>query len=105
VLRVMIRISINDVEVVVPLGTTVGNVLDRYGVRPPATAIQLTGVTLERAAGSGIAVLGSSPSPPPLTYDSASRHRVRLDWSTMATYGGPVDATNLPLLHGDRIAF
>jgi hypothetical protein len=105
VLRLMIRIRVNGVEVVVPLGTTVGNVLDRYGVRPPATKIQLTGVTLERASGPGLAVLGPSPPPPPLTYDSATRRRVRLDWSTMATYGGPADATNLPLLHGDRMAF
>jgi hypothetical protein len=105
VLRMMIRIRVNGAELVVPLGTTVGNVLDRYGVRPPATAIQLTGVTLERASGPGLAVLGPSPQPPPLTYDSATRRRVRLDWSTMANYVGPVDATNLPLLHGDRIEF
>jgi hypothetical protein len=105
VLRLMIRIRVNGAELVVPLGTTVGNVLDRYGVRPPATAIQLTGVTLERASGPGLAVLGPSPQPPSLTYDSATRRRVRLDWSTMANYGGPADATNLPLLHGDRIAF
>lgn len=105
VLRLMIRVSINDVEVVVPLGTTVGNVLDRYGVRPPATGVQLAGVSLERAGGPGIAVFGASPAQPPLTFDSATRRLVRLDWSTMATYGGPVDATNLPLLHGDRIAF
>jgi trimeric autotransporter adhesin len=105
VLRLMIRIRVNGAEVVVPLGTTVGNVLDRYGVRPPATAIQLTGVTLERATGPGLAVLGPSPQPPSLTYDSATRRRVRLDWSTMANYGGPADATNLPLLHGDRMAF
>jgi hypothetical protein len=105
VLRLMIRIRVNGAEVVVPLGTTVGNVLDRYGVRPPATAIQLTGVTLERATGPGLAVLGPSPQPPSLTYDSATRRRIRLDWSTMANYGGPADATNLPLLHGDRMAF
>jgi len=105
VLRLTIRIRVNNAEVAVPLGTTVGNVLDRYGARPPATAIQLTGVTLERAGGPGLAVLGSAPHPPSLIYDRATRHLVRLDWSTMATYGGPADATSLPLLHGDRIAF
>jgi hypothetical protein len=105
VLRLMIRVRVNDMELVVPLGTTVGNVLDRYGVRPPATGVQFTGIVLERASGPGIAVFGPSPAAPPATYSSAARHRVRLDWSTMATYGGPVDATNLPLLHGDRIAF
>jgi hypothetical protein len=104
VLRLMIRIRVNDAEIVVPLGTTVGNVLDRYGVRPPATSVQLTGVVLERAGGPGLAVIGAG-SPPPAIYDSATRRAVRLDWSTMATYGGPVDATNLPLLHGDRISF
>jgi trimeric autotransporter adhesin len=105
VLRLMIRVRVNGAEVVVPLGTTVGNVLDRYGVRPPATGVQLTGVALERASGPGLAVLGPSSPPPSLNYDSATRRRVRLDWSTMATYGGPVDATNLPLLHGDRLEF
>jgi hypothetical protein len=67
--------------------------------------VQLTGVTLERAAGPGIAVLGANPTPPNPVYASNQRQMVRLDWSTMATYGGPVDATTLPLLHGDRIAF
>jgi hypothetical protein len=105
VLRLMIRVLVNDAEAIVPLGTTVGNVLDRYGARPPATAIALAGVTLERAAGPGLAVLGADPRPPSLRYDGAARQQVRLDWATMATYGGPVDATSLPLLHGDRIAF
>jgi hypothetical protein len=105
VLRVMIRVRVNDMEVVVPLGTTVGNILDRYGVRPPATSVQLTGVMLERATGPGIAVFGANPQPPTAVYASDQRQLVRLDWSTMATYGGPADATTLPLLHGDRIAF
>jgi hypothetical protein len=105
VLRLMIRVLVNGAEVVVPLGTTVGNVLDRYGARPPATAIALAGVTLERAAGPGLAVLGANPRLSSLIYDGAARQQVRLDWSTMAAYGGPVDATSLPLLHGDRIAF
>lgn len=105
VLRLMIRVRVNGIDLVVPLGTTVGNLLDRYGVRPPATQIQLTGVTIERAAGPGLAVFGASAMPPPLVYDAARRYMVRLDWATMATYGGPTDATNLPLLHGDRIDF
>jgi trimeric autotransporter adhesin len=104
VMRIMIRVRVNGMELVVPLGTTVGNLLDRYGVRPPATQVQLTGVTIERAAGPGLAVFGASP-PPPSVYDAAQRYMVRLDWATMATYGGPTDATNLPLLHGDRIDF
>ncbi|MBF0334671.1 MAG: hypothetical protein HQL40_13665 [Alphaproteobacteria bacterium] len=104
VLRVMIRVRINDVERVVPLGTSVGNILDRYGVRPPATPIQLSGVTLERAVGPGLAVLGAQPTTP-VDYGCGAGRRVRLDWGAMTTYGGPVDATNLPLLHGDRIAF
>ncbi|MFA6125607.1 beta strand repeat-containing protein [Sphingomonas sp.] len=105
VLRLMIRVRVNNMELVVPLGTTVGNILDRYMARPPATSVQLTGVVLERAAGPGIPVFGANPATPPSVYDAAARYMVRLDWSTMATYGGPVDATNLPLIHGDRIAF
>ncbi|PTW56591.1 hypothetical protein C8N35_11154 [Breoghania corrubedonensis] len=105
VLRMMVRVRINDMELVVPLGTTLGNLLDRYGVRPPASPVKLAGVSLERGGGPGVAVFGTSPTPPAAVYDSARRHRVRLDWGTMATYGGPVDATNLPLLHGDRIEF
>ena len=104
VLRLMIRVRVNSMELVVPLGTTVGNLLDRYGVRPPATAIQLTGVSIERSAGPGLAVFGGGP-PPGAVYDAAQRYMVRLDWAVMATYGGPTDATNLPLLHGDRIDF
>lgn len=105
VLRVMIRVRLNEMEVTVPLGTTVGNLLDRYGIRPPASPVQLAGLTIDRGAGPGHAVFGATPTPPKLVYDSARRCKVRLDWETMATYGGPVDATNLPLLHGDRITF
>ena len=104
VVRVMIRVSLNGAEALVPVGTTIGNMLDRFGNRPPPTAVQLEGLTLERAGGPGLVTFGSDPAPKPV-YDVSQPYRVRLDWATMANYGGPASAMDLPLLPGDRIRF
>jgi hypothetical protein len=90
---------------VVPVGTTVGNLLDRCGSRPPATALHLTGVRLDRSGGPTLAIVGATPSPPPLIYSVGQRYQVRLDWATMTTYGGPFSALDLAVLPGDRISF
>jgi hypothetical protein len=96
VVKLAIRVVVNGVEEVVPIGTTVGNVLDRLGRRPPSTSVGLRGVTLERS-------LGPAVFDPSVPYDAGGGYRVRLDWDPLLVVGAPYDATSLPLLHGDRL--
>lgn len=94
VLKLAIRITVNGAEQLVPVGTTVGNVLDRLARRPPRAATELLGLTLER--GLGPAVLD------PAHYDAGAYARVRLDYGGLLTFDQR-DALSLPLLHGDRL--
>jgi hypothetical protein len=96
VVKLAVRVVVNGVEEVVPIGTTVGNVLDRLGRRPPSTSVGLRGVTLERS-------LGPAVFNPNVPYDAGAGLRVRLDWDPLLVLGAPYDATSLPLLHGDRL--
>src|SRR6185437_14897813 len=79
VLRACIRVEVDGAGHVVPVGTTVGNLLDRVARRPPPAPLALRGVRLYRAPAPvllpGPAVLGSD-----LGYDAAAMSRVRLDW-------------------------
>lgn len=104
VVTACIRISVNGNDVVVPIGTTLGNVLDRYAARPPASALHIEGLTWERALGAAIPVYGSGV-PSAAVMDVANRYRIRIDWKTLPVYAAPQDATTLPLLHGDRLSF
>lgn len=96
VVKLCIRVVVNGVEQVVPIGTTVSNILERAGRLPPSTAVGLTGLRLERARG-------------PVVQDATAAcaidgtYRVRLDWQHLAVYGPGWDALSLPLLHGDHL--
>jgi hypothetical protein len=97
IVKPSLRIVVDGGEQVVPLGTTVGNVLDRLGRRPPSAAMPLSGISLERS-------LGPVVLDPARGYDAAAAERVALDWQGLATFGAPRDALSLPLLHGDRLS-
>jgi hypothetical protein len=96
VLRPCIRVWLDGAERVVPVGTTVGNLLDGLGRRPPVTGVHLEGISLRRSRG-------------PVVLDAAEPYvvgadvPVRLDWGALGTFGILRDALSLPLLHGDRI--
>lgn len=94
VLRVCIRVRVDDTEQVVPVGTTAGNVLDRLARRAPGTPPALRGVSLERALGA--AVLD------PAAYDAGAGQQVRLGWRG-AGFAPDGDVLSLPLLPGDRL--
>jgi hypothetical protein len=96
VVKLCIRVVLNGVEEVVPIGSTVGNLLDRFARRPPSTSIALRGLSLERALGPAIL----DPTAP---YNAGAAYRVRFDWNQLATFGTGRDVLALPLLHGDRL--
>jgi hypothetical protein len=76
----------------VPLGTSVGNLLDMRAARPPVMPLPMTGILLERAA--GMAVTAASAS-----YAIGGGSMVRLDWAPQAL----ASWLELPMLHGDRL--
>lgn len=76
----------------VPLGTSVGNLLDMRAARPPVMPLAMTGIALARAPGT--AVIGD-----PDSYDVGGGWPVRLDWAP----GALASWLDLPMLHGDRL--
>ena len=87
VVRALVRILVDDVPRLVPIGTTVGNVLAAVASRPPTTSVPLQGVTLHRPRAAAVTADGPRDD-----------WVVRLDWSP----GDPA-RLDLPLLHGDRL--
>jgi hypothetical protein len=96
VVKLCIRIVVNGNDTVVPIGTTVGNLLDRWSRQPPNVARALKGVKLERALEP--VVLDAAAA-----LDAARSYPVRLDWQTLPQYAPAWNALALPLLHGDRL--
>jgi len=97
VVRPMLRVALDGVEEMVPLGTTLGGLLDRRAARPAPAPARLRGLRLERAAGA-VVVDATAPM------RAGESRRVRVDWKTLPVFartGG--DALALPLLHGDRV--
>ena len=91
-----LRITVDGEQRVVPIGTTVGNVLDGLGRRAPATKAALRGIALERAPGPVV----TDPTRP---YDAGAAEPVGLDWEGLRVSAGPRGTLSLPLLHGDRL--
>lgn len=87
-----IRVWVNGVEQLVPVGTTVGDILAQRGMAPPAIDLPLAGIRMRR--GTGAALVGS-----PATYDAGTPVPVRLDWAP----SGQAALAALPLLGGDSI--
>lgn len=76
----------------VPLGTSVGNLLDMRAARPPVIPPPVTGIMLERAAGTAVTAVSAS-------YPIGGGSMVRLDWAPQAL----ASWLELPMLHGDRL--
>lgn len=97
VVRVCLRVVLDGNELVVPVGTTVANLLERTGrLTSPSTAA-LKGLVVER--GLGPVVLD-----PALPVSTAASYRVRLDWKTQPVYAPGWNALSLPLLPGDSVS-
>lgn len=96
--EVMIRVSVNGFERLVPTGTTVGNVLQQLGMAPTASSPLLSKIRLLRS----VAAMNTS-----LTTSTAAgpQLEVRLDWNGLQSYsnGNGLTALSLPLLPGDQL--
>jgi trimeric autotransporter adhesin len=98
VVKFGIRVSLNGVEKLVPIGTTVGNLLEQAGGQSPSVAGGINSISLLRNA-AGVVLNATAP------LSAATYYPVRLDWSnaTPALYGPGWGPLAMPLLAGDRI--
>ena len=97
-----IRVWLDEQPLVVPVGTTVGNLLENMGRRPPIVipqsgnpGIPLSGVVVERSVGYAV----TDPS----GYSVSKTIPIRLDWNQGMAYSATTDWLSLPLLPGDHI--
>lgn len=97
-LEVMIKIQLNGSQQLVPVGTTLGNLLDQMGMRPFAASKVLDQLRLYRAMGPVVTDL-------PLSNALDAVQEVRFDWNGFTTYanGNGLDALSMPLLPGDQV--
>lgn len=102
-LTACVRVEVDGRPLTVPVGTTVGGVLDAMGRRAPVVqsgegvdGLPLAGIRMTRA--TGYAVPGGADG-----YDVAGGRPVRLDWRAETGYDATTDWLALPLLPGDRL--
>ncbi|MGW0883143.1 hypothetical protein [Streptomyces sp. NPDC002671] len=87
VVRAMVRISVNGAPRLVPVGTTLGNVLASEGRRPSDVPVPLSGVTMHRPRTAAAVADGKAG-----------------DWLVVPGWQPRDPAVlKLPLLHGDRL--
>lgn len=97
-----IRVWLDGQALVVPVGTSVGNLLDNMGRRPPIVipqsgtpGIPLSGIVVERSIGYAVT--------DPNGYSASKAIPIRLDWNKGMAYSATTDWLSLPLLPGDHI--
>jgi hypothetical protein len=96
VLRPCLRVTLDGVGHVVPVGTSVGNLLDSLARRPPGTNVGLRGMLLERAPGPVVMDAAAA-------FDAGAAVPVRFDYGPLGNLPGQPDIFSLPLLPGDVI--
>ena len=97
VVRACIRVSLDGTPVVVPVGSSVRNLLEGAGRSPAIAPAQMEGLRIDRA-------LGPVVTDPNLPLNIGSSYPVRFDWKTSGVYGAGWNGLSLPLLPGDRIS-
>jgi hypothetical protein len=97
VVRACIRVRLDGNEVVVPVGTTVGNLLERAGRLTPPAPAQLQGLRVTRALGPAV----PDPAQP---LSTAAAYPIRFDWKAQPQYAPGWSALTLPLLPGDSVS-
>ncbi|MGV8894031.1 MAG: hypothetical protein ACOH2K_14020 [Burkholderiaceae bacterium] len=98
ILKACLKVSVDGAVTTVPVGTTLGNLLESAGRLPPPIPLPLNGIRVER--GLAGAVLDGAAAAVPGSYP------VRLNWVTAgaAMYGSNWNPLSMPLLPGDRIS-
>jgi hypothetical protein len=96
-LEAMIRVRVDGGERLVPVGTSLGNLLEQLQRRPNAAG-RSGGLRLLRASGPGQTATSAAGS-------LAAQLEVMLDWQGGVVYtaGSGLDGYSLPLLAGDQI--
>lgn len=97
-LEVLIRVTLNGQERLVPVGTAVGNLLEQAGGRAASSSPGLENLRLYRPIQPAVTALTAADSLGPDL-------EVRFDWKGLPVYsdGQGLDALSMPLLAGDRI--
>jgi hypothetical protein len=99
-LTACVRVLVNGAPMLVPVGTTVGNLLASFAARPPLAGLPLRGVTLLRPFGAAVLCAGGADG-----YPVGGGWNVRLDWCPDGSNVAGSDWLELPVLHGDRLSF
>lgn len=96
--EVMIKIVVNGFERLVPVGTSVGNVLQQLGMAPTASSPLLSQIRLLRS----VAAVNTSTTP---TAAANPQLEVNLSWNGLQSYstGNGLNALSMPLLPGDQL--
>lgn len=93
--RACLRVTLDGTPLVVPVGTTVANLLAQAGRMPMAASLPVQGVRVLR--GLGAALLDPAA---PLT---SAAWPLRLDWTGLGSYSPGWTPLALPLLPGDSV--
>jgi hypothetical protein len=96
VLKAFIRIYVNGIEKVVPVGTSLQNILESLGRDVPYTTTALQGISLQRSLGN--AVLDTT-----VPFNAGASYNVRVDWQQLEQYSPGYTGLAVPLVHGDII--
>lgn len=94
--RACLRVTLDGTPLVVPVGTTVANLLAQAGRMPMAASLPVQGVRVMR--GLGAAVLEPTAAP------GTTAWPLRLDWSGLGSYAPGWTPLSLPLLPGDSVS-
>lgn len=96
--QVMIKVMVNGVERLVPVGTTLGNLLEQLNRRLAATSALFNSLRIYRSVTA--AITSTTPST-----SLAPQLELRVDWNGLSTYalGNGLNAMSVPLLQGDQV--
>jgi len=93
--KACLRVTLDGTPLVVPVGTTVANLLAQAGRMPVPAALPVNGVRVLRGLGAAVldptAALGTAAWP------------LRLDWTGLGNYAPGWTPLSLPLLPGDAV--
>lgn len=98
IVQVMIKVMVNGMERLVPVGATVGNLLEQLNMLPAATSGLSKNLRIYRSVTAAITGPTASASLTPLL-------ELRVDWNGLSTYamGNGLNAMSAPLLPGDQV--